>query len=120
MQGITALESQEQAAYFEWAQYIPELKWAHAIPNGGRRDKKEAANLKRQGVKAGVSDIFIPLARGKYHGLYIELKTKTGKPSAEQKEFISDMHRNGYAAVFCYGAEEAIEATKQYLKLKKG
>ena len=117
MQRIIALESQEQAAYFEWAQYIPELKWAHAIPNGGRRDKKEAANLKRQGVKAGVSDIFIPLARGKYHGLYIELKTKTGKPSPEQKEFISDMRRNGYAGVFCYGAEEAIEATKQYLKL---
>ena len=117
MQSITELESQDQAAYFEWAQYKPELKWAHAIPNGGKRDKKEAANLKRQGVKAGVSDIFIPLVRGKYHGLYIELKTKTGKPSQEQKEFISDMRRNGYAACICYGAEEAIEVTKQYLKL---
>lgn len=111
-------ESQEQAAYFEWAAYIPDLRWAHAIPNGGKRDKKEAANLKRQGVKPGVSDIFLPLPRGKYHGLYIELKTKDGRPSTEQKEFISYVRKNGYAACVCYGTEEAITATKQYLKLK--
>lgn len=110
-------ESQEQSAFFEWAEYIPELKWAHAIPNGGRRDKKEAANLKRQGVKAGVSDIFIPCPRGIYHGLYIEMKTKGGRLSEKQKEFLSYAKSNGYAVCVCYGAQEAINAAKEYIKL---
>lgn len=113
---LTPLEAQEQEAYFEWAQYIPDLKWAHAIPNGGRRDKIEAANLKRQGVKAGVSDIFIPVPRGKYHGLYIEMKVGKNKPSKEQKEFLCDMQNQGYAVALCYGCEEAIKVTEKYLK----
>ena len=109
-------EAQEQAAYFEWAAYVPQLKWAHAIPNGGRRDKIEAANLKRQGVKAGVSDIFIPVPCGGFHGLYIELKVGKNKPSEKQTEFQKDMLKAGYLTAVCYGAEEAIEVTKKYLK----
>lgn len=108
-------EAQEQTAYFNWAQYIPELKWAHAIPNGGKRNKIEAANLKRQGVKAGVSDIFIPVAVGEYHGLYIELKVGKNKASDKQKEFMLDMQKEGYAVALCYGCDEAITVTQKYL-----
>mgnify|MGYP004433785991 CR=1 FL=1 len=39
-----------------------------------QRDARTAANLKRQGVKAGVPDLHLPVARGGYNGLYIELK----------------------------------------------
>ncbi len=109
-------EAQEQTAYFNWAAYIPELKWAYAIPNGGKRDKIEAAHLKRQGVKAGVSDIFVPLPKGKYHGLYIEMKVKPNKPTDKQKDFLADMAVAGYATAVCYGADDAIRVTKQYLK----
>ena len=45
------------------------------IPNGGSRNKLEASNLKKQGVKAGVPDLFLPVGRGSYHGLFIELKS---------------------------------------------
>ena len=72
-----APESEEQICLFQWAQYqsgrYPELELMYHIPNGGSRNKYEAANLKLQGVKAGVPDICLPVARGKFHGLY---KTK--------------------------------------------
>ena len=108
-------EAAEQIAYFKWAAYIPELRWAFHIPNGGSRNKIEAVNLKRQGVKSGVSDIFIPLARGGYHGLFIELKVGRNKPTDNQLEFINVMKKEGYAASVCYGAEAAIAVTRQYL-----
>ena len=57
----TSSESQEQKALFQWAglaeQKYPELKLLHHIPNGGIRDIRTAANLKKEGVKRGVPDI---------------------------------------------------------------
>ena len=112
-------EAQEQQAVIAWAAHYqglyPCLKWLHHIPNGGSRDKKEAVNLKRQGVKAGVSDLFLPCACHGYHGLYIEMKSKNGKLSKKQAEFIEDMIRQGYKAVVCYGAETAIKVIMQYI-----
>lgn len=79
-------EAREQEALFRWADFaagtMPELKLLYHIPNGGSRNKAEAANLKRQGVKAGVPDLFLPVPRGGYHGLYIELKF--GKKNIEK------------------------------------
>lgn len=112
-------EATEQAAYFEWAAYIPELRWAFHIPNGGSRNKIEAANLKRQGVKAGVSDIFIPVSRNGYHGLFIEMKVGRNKPTTNQMEFLHEMREAGYAVAVCYGADEAIKVTRQYLSGEK-
>ena len=77
-------EAQHQAAVFKWSQLpdvrqrYPELKLLHHIPNGGRRDPVEAKHLKQQGVKSGVPDLCLPVARRDYHGLYIEMKTETG------------------------------------------
>lgn len=34
-----------------------------AIPNGGSRNKAEAAKLKAEGVSAGVPDLFIPIPK---------------------------------------------------------
>ena len=71
-------ESGHQEAIIEWCawnmQQYPELELLYHVPNGGKRDKATAAVLKRQGVKAGVPDLVLPVARCGYHGLYIELK----------------------------------------------
>lgn len=109
-------EAQEQSLVMEWASLNPRLRWLHAIPNGGSRDKREGANLKRQGVKKGVSDLCLPLACRGYHGLYIEMKRKKGGTvSSEQRKFIDDMTANGYYAAVCKGAEEAIKLIKWYI-----
>lgn len=112
-------ESQEQKALFQWAglaqQKYPELKLLHHIPNGGIRDIRTAANLKREGVKRGVPDICLPVSRGKYHGLYIEMKAGKNKTSKEQKEWINSLQEEGYAACVCYGWLEAREVIEKYL-----
>lgn len=112
-------ESQEQKALFQWAglaqQKYPELKLLHHIPNGGIRDIRTATNLKREGVKRGVPDICLPVSRGKYHGLYIEMKAGKNKTSKEQKEWINSLQEEGYAACVCYGWLEAREVIEKYL-----
>lgn len=114
-------EDTEQEAVISWAnwhlQEYPALKWLHHIPNGGKRNAAEAARFKAQGVKAGVSDLFLPAARGGYFGLYIEMKYGKNKPTDQQREFIADMQQAGYDAQVAYGADEAITILREYLAL---
>jgi hypothetical protein len=114
-------EAQEQTTLFQWAALMahrwPELRTMYHIPNGGSRNAIEAARLKAQGVKAGIPDIFLPCARGEWHGLYIELKRrKGGRVSDEQREMIRLLIEQGYKAVVCYGWEEAKNVIVEYMK----
>lgn len=115
-QRIHRSEAQEQNLLFQWAEYIPELKNMFAIPNGGSRHPAEAANLKRQGVRSGVPDICLALPRGKYHGMYIEMKVGRNKPSDNQKDWLSRLADAGYYTVVCYGFDEARKEILAYLK----
>ena len=114
-------ESEEQQALFEWAQYHrgahPEIDLLYHIPNGGRRGKAEAGRFKNEGVKSGVPDICLPVARGGFHGLYIEMKRQKGsRTSGEQKDWIEWLWRQGYKAVICKGWQEAAQIIREYLK----
>jgi hypothetical protein len=117
-------ESEEQQALFRWAAYeqlrTPELKALYHIPNGGKRSATEAKRFKAEGVKAGVPDICLPVARQGYNGLYIELKrTIGGKTSAYQREWIELLTREGYKAVVCCGWQEAEREIISYVQTKK-
>ena len=74
----TPTEHDEQVALFQWAELnegaMPELALLFAVPNGGYRPMTTAAQLKAEGVKAGVPDVCLPVARGRFHGLWLELK----------------------------------------------
>ena len=118
-------EDGEQAAVFQWAAHFSILRWMFAVPNGGNRNLKEAVRLKSQGVKPGVSDIFLPRplhshTGGGYAGLFIEMKRtkKQGRSSVteDQKAFQVAMTVAGYKCVTCYGAEQAIAAIREYLQ----
>jgi len=115
-------ESLHQQALFTWAGYqeciFPVLKLLHHIPNGGKRDEKTARKLKREGVKAGVPDVFLPSARGEHHGLYIEMKFGTNKPTKEQKEFIRLLKEENYKVEVCYHWLEARDIIVNYLEGK--
>ena len=113
-------EEAEQAAIFEWATLMssqfPELHLLFHIPNGGYRAPATAAKLKAQGVKAGVSDLFLPVARGGFHGLWIELKRrKGGKLSPAQQDWLTEMRFQHYRAELAHGAEEACDIIYAYL-----
>lgn len=113
-------EEAEQAAIFEWAEYekrkYPELELLYHVPNGGKRDAKTAAILKRCGVKAGVPDLVLPVARCGYHGLYIELKVGKNRTSKNQDRWLENLNAQGYKAVVCNGFNEATNMILRYLE----
>lgn len=116
-------EGEEQATLFHWCEMVkgkyPELQLLFHIPNGGERRKSEAARMKAEGVKPGVPDLFLPVARINYHGLFIEMKRrKGGRVSDEQREWIGNLLANGYAVEVCRGWEEAKDAIENYLDEK--
>ena len=117
-------EAQHQTNVFNWAllhmDQWPELALLYHIPNGGSRDGVEGRHLKQQGTKAGVPDMHLPVARGPYHSLYIELKTEKGRVSAEQKWWMERLNAQGNFAQVCHGWESAIRVLEWYLSLSGG
>jgi len=112
-------ESGQQEALFDWAGYqlgrMPELEYMHHVPNGGKRDAATAIALKRQGVKAGVPDIHLPAPKGKYHGLYIELKAGKNTTTGNQQRWLEYLRQQGYFTAVCYGWKIAAELIETYL-----
>ena len=98
---------------FTWAMWQqegrPELKLLYHVPNGGKRD-----------AKTGVPDLCLPVARGGYHSLYIELKVGKNTTSPKQKEWIAALRQQGNYVSVCYGWEEAKETIENYLDEKLG
>ena len=87
----------------------------YAVPNGGSRNMKEAVKLKRTGVRAGVPDLCIPMARKGYHGLYLELKrVKGGVVSEHQTYWLALLKAEGYRAEVCQGFDEALKVIEDY------
>lgn len=113
-------ESNEQQTLFAWARAMegrwPELAMLYHIPNEGKRSARTGARMKAEGLRTGVPDICLPVARGGNHGLYIELKRrKNSRVSADQIRWIENLMAQGYAAAVCYGCDEAIEIIQNYL-----
>ena len=112
-------EHAEQVALMRWAAFararFPELVLLYAVPNGGHRHKATAARLKAEGVRRGVPDVCLPVARSGAHGLYIELKSEHGKVTSEQRGWIRALRRQGYVAEVCHGWESARSMIEHYL-----
>jgi hypothetical protein len=112
-------EHGQQSALFLWAalnrNLFPELKWLHAIPNGGQRSKTTAALLRAEGVRPGVSDVFLPVPRHGQHGLYIEMKAGKNKPTPEQIEFMAFVSEQGYRTAVCWTWLDAVAVICEYL-----
>ena len=90
------------------------------LANGGSRNVIEARNLKLQNVLPGVSDYFLAIPSGRYHGAWIELKSKKKSAllSESQKEWLLMMNEMGYYGVVAYGADDALKKINDYLAEK--
>jgi hypothetical protein len=113
-------EDFEQELVLRWAagavDQWPELVLLYHVPNGGKRGKREGQRLKRMGVKAGVPDLCLPVARGGFHGLYVEMKRSDGgRVSTEQKAWLAALHAAGHCVALCEGHEQAIAVLRDYL-----
>lgn len=115
-------EHRTQAALIVWwnrahIDYgVPEIL-LFSIPNGGWRDPIGARILKTEGQRNGVSDLFLSVSRGGFHGLYVEMKAPEGYTSPEQRAFLKSVGDQGYLGRVCYSCESAMNEIAGYLKL---
>lgn len=101
-------EDDLQAAVMQWLAHIPGC-WAWHCPNGGRRNIREAARLKKQGVVAGCPDVCIA-HNGKLR--CIELKCGKNKLTQAQEDFIDHLDACGIETKVCYSLAEVQDACK--------
>lgn len=93
----------------------------YAVPNGGSRGDTDKARmvrgvqLKAEGVRPGIPDLQMDVAREQFHGLRIEMKRKGGKVSPEQEDVHRFLEAQGYLCVVCYSDEDAVKVIKAYL-----
>ena len=124
LQNMKRSELTEQIKLFNWMrcnqEFIPELALAYHIQNEGKRSQGTGKLLKAAGVKKGVPDICIPVPRQGFAALYIELKFGDNRATKEQKEFIKKLRENNTRVEVAYGAEEAREIIRNYLKKAEG
>lgn len=122
----SATERAEQVALLQWCavreRTCPALALLYAIPNGGQRDVRVAARMKAEGVKPGVPDLHLPVARHGQHGLYIELKRRAsrmgrGRVRPAQQWWHDRLRLEGYRVVVCEGWDAARDAIMEYLGL---
>lgn len=118
-------EHGEQVALMQWVRWhwscCKDLELLFAIPNGGSRDKITASRLKAEGVKPGVSDLFLPVPRHGKFGLWIEMKKLDGGSgeSKEQIEWGERMRAQGFAYCCCHGWQAAAKALMLWLELQE-
>jgi hypothetical protein len=111
-------ESSEQITFIQRVKFLtPGNKYlVMAIPNGGKRGPRVAAQMKAEGVLKGAPDVFVAIAKHGYYGLFIEMKRlKGGKVSDDQIKVHAALRSQGYKVVVCKGAEEAWNEYKEYV-----
>jgi VRR-NUC domain. len=96
----------------------PRLRWLFAVPNGGWRAKRTAAAMKAEGAQAGVPDYLLPVGRGGYAGLAIELKTATGRVRPEQRAWLAHLESQGWQTAVARGWEQAWDVVRDYMALE--
>ncbi len=89
---------------------VPGVIWWHT-PNGELRNKSVAAKSKAMGVLAGVPDLVL-LHEGRAYGL--ELKTSTGRVSAEQRAVLAAFEQAGAFTAVAFNVEAALEILRAW------
>ena len=119
-EGQTASESVEQQALFRWAAFAagkhPELRLLYHVPNEGKRSALQGARMRAEGLRAGVPDICLPVQRGGYSALYIELKAGRNKPTDDQLAWLAALDAAGNKTAVCWGWQAARKAVMEYLE----
>lgn len=70
-------------------------------------------NLRKiEGLPTGFSDL-LGVRKSDGKAIFIEVKTKKGKPTPKQKNFIQQMQLNNAIADVCRSADEAIKLVKE-------
>lgn len=107
-----------QKSVIIWLEYqFPNALFCGSM--GGQYQKYHSQRLKakKTGYRKGFPDLFI-YEPNNYHGIAIEIKTKTGRATKEQLKWIDDLNKRGYYAVVCKGFDECVSTIKKYMNGK--
>jgi hypothetical protein len=110
-----------QCGIVDWYNLIIGDDLLIAIPNGGARNAATGAMLKREGVRPGVWDLFLPVPCGGQHGLWTEVKVPSKRHRArgglteKQEAFGKKMRELGYATSVVYTTQDGIGSIRWYL-----
>ena len=114
------IESAHQAQVVEWSKWAyktgkyPMLNMLHCSLNGVKLSGTQAKVAKGQGMLSGVPDLFLPVPKNGFHGLFIEMKSEKGRLTENQHWFLTNAESVGYKTAVCYSAKEAISAIQAY------
>jgi len=114
-------ESNHQITFIQWCKrntiQYPELDLIFWIRNESR-SKKVRIMGKLMGIKPGIPDLLLPVARRTFHGLFIEMKkSKKEKLNPDQIKMKNKLSAQGYAVTRADNSEEAIDIIKSYLQI---
>jgi hypothetical protein len=105
---INPLEHDEQVAFVTlFGRLYPTVRIL-AIPNGTRANIRAAIKAKKEGVSAGVPDLYIPAWK-----LWVEMKRRKGSTtSAEQKNWHEYLRGIGDKVIIGKGCDDALDQIK--------
>jgi hypothetical protein len=113
-------EYQVHVAIMDWIRLnqtrLPGLKLAFHCPNGEVRNKAAAKRLKRMGVLPGIPDLMIPVGNGRFRGLALEVKSKTGRLTVAQSEVIAKLRLRDWFVEVVRTPEEGIAVIGRYFR----
>ena len=110
-------ESQLQQTCVRWFRYqfAYAAPFLIAVPNGGRRDAKTGALMKKEGALAGVADLILFDPFGKKLPLFIEMKLPKGVQSESQVRFQRAYTQAGYTYTICRTFDQFKEVVINYI-----
>jgi len=117
----TASEHEIQKAAMQYlalkAVNNPQYQNIFAVPNEMRSGNPvHGKRANNEGRKKGVPDILILVAAGGYHGAAIEVKTKKGKLSDEQKDWLTRLSDAGYFCAVCRSVTAITTCADRYIE----
>jgi len=111
-----------QCALFQWARLYaknyPGLDLLSCSLNGVKLTKAQAGKAKAAGMLKGEHDVKLPVARGGYHGLSIELKAGKNKATGEQVWYGERLSEEGWLVGYCWQWTAAAHLITAYLSGK--
>lgn len=125
------LESAEQKNVVKWLNNYGAIRWPELIvpmPDGprfpvfsfrneGKMSPRQGKHFKEMGLFPSVPDFLIPVPRGVYSGLFVEMKRvyPKGKVTAGQRVLCDWLNKNGYKSIIAFGSQNAIEQIIGYM-----
>lgn len=118
-------EFQMQAALFTWARNpavlakYPGINLLEGSLNGVKLSKAQAGKAKAAGMLKGSHDIKLPVPKGGFTGLSIELKAGKNKPTEEQIEHGEALIEQGWKVLYIWDDwTEVKDEIERYMRLE--